>query len=283
VALLLDWENIKGCLRQEGDASPKLKALLATARQYGPLAVARAYADWGEQSRVGVAVAILVRRRIEPVYTIGGGLKNSADIRLAVDAIALCERSPEITTYLIGSGDGGLISVVNYLRLRGRQVIVIAVGASLSGYLRDAADLTLCYKEAIEPTSAIGKPPPFAPNAAPSTPMVKPTKAKKATPMIKPNATPTDDAAALGRAFAALPRAVVTARLKSKNGVALNPAVQRALQTEFGCKLSTLGRKPGTFSAEAARRGLVQTAVLTKGTSKSDILFLPGEPTPTLA
>jgi hypothetical protein len=47
--------------------------------------------------------------------------------------------------------------------------------------------------------------------------------------------------------------------------------------------LSAPGRKPGTFFAEAAARGLVQTAVLTNGTSKSEILLLPGEPLPTLA
>lgn len=419
-------------MRQEGNIALKLKALLTTARQYGPLAVTRAYADWGEQSRNGVDAAVLVRHAIEPIYTIGGGLRNSADIRLAVDAVALCERSPEIATYIIGSGDGGLISVVNYLRLRGRQVIVIAVDASLSSYLRDAADVTLCYEEAIAPTVAqaattIDKPSPAPPSQTPppqtvppapsqavpppptrppitapptvltpdweeiagwvvailtahgpgpypltelaqqlkkkhgfeagmvtlkflkciekvaetrpilitstplsgslpsvrsyfveligapkakkvqataivtgvppSTPTTQPTKKKatpatkpkttppvaKATPVSKPKPAPVRDATELERAFSALPRAVVTARLKSKQGIAHYPAVHLALQTEIGCSLTTLGRKPGAFFAEAACRGLVQTAVLTKGTSQSAILLLPGEPIPSIA
>lgn len=392
VALLLDWENLKESLRQHCSAQPNIKALLATARQHGPLAVARAYADWSDSPRLGADAPNLVRNAIDPIYTIGGRLKNSADIRLAVDAIALCERSPQIATYIIGSGDGGLVSVINYLRLRGRTVVVIAVGPSLSGYLRDAADRTLRYEDAIEPTltrsvpTSPQTPPPSAtapPQAPPPTweeitgwvvallaaqgpgpypftilahqlkerhgftatlvamkfrqcmeriaetspiritstansaaslgvrnyfaELVATPQSRKATVRVSPPAEASPcvvaplaqekggqpaaaqrinsamQEAALAHAFVALPHAVATARQGAKNGLAHYPNVQFALQHQLGCTLSELGQKPGAFFAEAARRGIVQTAVLTNGASKSEILLLPGEPLPARA
>lgn len=150
VVLLLDWENLKESLRRQYNATLDIAAILATTRSFGRLVQARAYADWTDYPRLGADAPNLLRNAIDPIYAIGGGLKNSADLRLAVDAIDLCERLPQITTFVLGTGDGGLVHVVNFLKLRGRKVVVIAVGTALSSYLVQSADITIQYERLID-------------------------------------------------------------------------------------------------------------------------------------
>jgi uncharacterized LabA/DUF88 family protein len=156
VALLIDWENLKWGLREQFRAAPNITSLIAAARQHGRLVTARAYADW-THTALAIDAPNLYRAGIEPVYaqgrhqSDGSPLKNSADVRLAVDTVALCNQLPHVRTYVLVTGDGDLVHPLNFVRLAGHRVVVIAVGATISPMLQSAADVVLLYERDVEP------------------------------------------------------------------------------------------------------------------------------------
>lgn len=156
VALLIDWENLKWGLREHFRAAPNITSVIAAAREHGRLVTARAYADW-TQPQLAIDAPNLYRAGIEPVYAQGRHqvdgtpMKNSADVRLAVDTVALCNQLPHVRTYVLVTGDGDLVHPLNYIRLNGHRVIVIAVGATISTLLESAADSVLVYERDVEP------------------------------------------------------------------------------------------------------------------------------------
>ncbi len=159
VALLIDWENLKWGLREHFRAAPNITSVIAAAREQGRLVTARAYADW-TQPQLAIDAPNLYRAGIEPVYAQGrhqadgAPVKNSSDVRLAVDTVALCNQLPHVHTYVLVTGDGDLVHPLNYIRLNGHRVIVIAVGATISTLLESAADEVLVYERDVEPLEA---------------------------------------------------------------------------------------------------------------------------------
>lgn len=156
VALLVDWENLKWGLREHFRAAPNITSVIAAAREHGRLVTARAYADW-TQPQLAIDAPNLYRAGIEPVYAQGRHqldgtpMKNSADVRLAVDTVALCNQLPHVRTYVLVTGDGDLVHPLNYIRLNGHRVVLIAVGATISTLLESAADKVLVYERDVEP------------------------------------------------------------------------------------------------------------------------------------
>lgn len=171
VALFIDWENLKIGLRRAYNVVPNISSLTEAAREYGRLVQARAYGDWTDDALRDDAPG-LYRAGIEPIYVpgrsagAGATLKNSADVRLAVDAVALCGQLPQIGTFVLVTGDQDLIHALNFLRMQGRRVVVIAVVGSLSALLSSAADAVLLYERDIEPLESL----PTGPRAAPPRP-----------------------------------------------------------------------------------------------------------------
>ncbi len=159
VALLIDWENLKWGLREYFRATPNITSVIAATREHGRLVTARAYADWTQPS-LAIDAPNLYRAGIEPVYAQGRHqadgtpMKNSADVRLAVDTVALCNQLPHVRTYVLVTGDGDLVHPLNYIRLNGHRVVVIAVGATISTLLESAADTVLVYERDVEPLEA---------------------------------------------------------------------------------------------------------------------------------
>src|SRR5579872_3841594 len=153
-ALLIDWDNLKAGLKSMG-RQPNISSLLDAVNQRGRVVIARAYADW--QQRVNAFdPPNLYAAGIEPVYVpvrmLGGRpLKNSADVKLAVDCIDFLNTAPHLKTFFLVSGDSDLIHLVNFLRARGKRVVVIAVSHTLSSMLADNLDELLIYDVDIEP------------------------------------------------------------------------------------------------------------------------------------
>lgn len=156
VALLVDWENLKWGLREHFRAAPNITSLIAAARAHGRLVIARAYADW-TQPQLAIDAPNLYRAGIEPVYaqgrykSDGAPVKNSADVRLAVDTVALCSQLPHVKVYVLVTGDGDLVHPINHVRLNGHRVVVIAVSATMSALLEATADTVLLYERDVEP------------------------------------------------------------------------------------------------------------------------------------
>lgn len=150
VALLIDYENLQIGLRRTFNVStPQMSLIVQEAQEHGRLVLARAYAPWTSPD-LAIDAENLYRQGIEPIYI--PSQKNSADVRLAVDAVETAVRSENIQTFVIVTGDGDLIHATNFLRQHGRKVVVIGVDAAMSRMLSSAADTVLLYERDLDPS-----------------------------------------------------------------------------------------------------------------------------------
>lgn len=156
VALFIDWENIKFSLVNAG-FQPNVSSLYESAKGYGRIVIARAYADWQEEWHLEDPSA-LYDAGIEPVYvpTRGKGerRKNSVDVKLASECIEVCHNYPSIKTFILCSGDADFLHVVNILRPYGKRVVVIGVSWTTSMQLIGGVDEFLYYDQDVEPLTS---------------------------------------------------------------------------------------------------------------------------------
>jgi uncharacterized LabA/DUF88 family protein len=153
-ALFIDWDNLKVGLKGLG-GQPNVSSLLDAVGRRGRVVIARAYADW-QQKTNAFDPPNLYSAGIEPVYvpvrTLGGKvLKNSADVKLAVDCIDLLNTAPHLKVFVLVSGDADLMHLVNFLRARGKKVVVIGVSGTIAPALIENVDDLLVYDVDIEP------------------------------------------------------------------------------------------------------------------------------------
>ena len=148
VALLVDFEN----LVLDADGAPRevdCGALLALAARYGPVCGANAYADWRQRTMrrypeehcgLGLEfVQVLGRHR-------GAVLKNAVDVRMAVDAVDLVHTMPFIDVYVVATGDGDFVHVVQALQRHGRTVVGVARQDCASAALAGLCDRFVYYE-----------------------------------------------------------------------------------------------------------------------------------------
>jgi uncharacterized LabA/DUF88 family protein len=153
-ALFIDWDNLKAGLKTVG-RQPNISSLLDAVGQRGRVVIARAYADW-QQKTNAFDPPNLYAAGIEPVYVpvrmqSGKIVKNSADVKLAVDCIDFLNTAPHLKTFFLVSGDSDLLHLVNFLRARGKRVVVIASSHTLASVLTDNLDELLVYDVDIDP------------------------------------------------------------------------------------------------------------------------------------
>ena len=150
VALLIDYENLQISLKRLFNVTtPQMSLIVQEAQEHGRLVLARAYAPWTSPD-LAIDAENLYRQGIEPIYV--PSRKNSADVRLAVDAVETAVGASNITTFVIVTGDGDLIHPLNFLRQHGRKVVVIGVDAAMSRMLSAAADAVLLYERDLDPS-----------------------------------------------------------------------------------------------------------------------------------
>ena len=150
VALLIDYENLQISLKRLFNVTtPQMSLIIQEAQEHGRLVLARAYAPWTSPD-LAIDAENLYRQGIELIYV--PTRKNSADVRLAVDAVETAGRSSNLTTFVIVTGDGDLIHPLNFLRQQGRKVVVIGVDAAMSRMLSAAADAVLLYERDLDPS-----------------------------------------------------------------------------------------------------------------------------------
>ena len=150
VALLIDYENLQVSLRNHFNlTTPKMSLIIQEALDHGRLVLSRAYAPW-TNPELAIDAENLYRQGIDLIYTPSG--KNSADVRMAVDAVDLSLRMTNLGTIIFVTGDGDLIHPLNYLRQAGARVMVIGVDAAMSRMLSSAADSVLIYERDLDPS-----------------------------------------------------------------------------------------------------------------------------------
>lgn len=150
VALLIDYENLQVSLRNHFNlTTPKMSLIIQEALDHGRLVLSRAYAPW-TNPELSIDAENLYRQGIDLIYTPPG--KNSADVRMAVDAVDLTQRMRNLGTIIFVTGDGDLIHPLNYMRQSGARVVVIGVDAAMSRMLSSAADSVLIYERDLDPS-----------------------------------------------------------------------------------------------------------------------------------
>ncbi len=159
IAVLIDYENLAlgtgkptkkvPGLHQNAGPRPDMKLVLSELLKCGRIVSKKAYCDW---NRFQDAVTSLHELGIElieiPDRAVTG--KNSADIRLAVDAVEMCLTREPIDTFAILSGDSDFSPVVSKLKEYGKYVIGVGMQASTSSLLSDNCDEFLFYEDLLE-------------------------------------------------------------------------------------------------------------------------------------
>lgn len=134
MALFCDFENIALGVRdaqyEKFDIKPVLERLLLK----GSIVVKKAYCDWERYKSFKAAMHEANFELIEIPHVRQSG-KNSADIRMVVDALDLCYTKSHVNTFVIISGDSDFSPLVSKLRENAKRVIGVGVKQSTSDLL----------------------------------------------------------------------------------------------------------------------------------------------------
>ena len=145
LAIFIDFENLALGFQGRRDRF-EIHRVLERLVEKGKIVAKKAYADW---SRFGLYTASLHESAIElieiPRRSQTG--KNSADIRLCVDAMDLAYSKEHIDTFVIVSGDSDFSPLVSKLKELGKHVIGLGMTQSTSDLLRDNCDEFIYYED----------------------------------------------------------------------------------------------------------------------------------------
>jgi len=145
LAIFIDFENLALGFQGRRDRFD-IHRVLERLVEKGKIVAKKSYADW---SRFAPYTAPLHEAAIElieiPRRAQSG--KNSADIRLCVDAMDLAYSKEHINTFVIVSGDSDFSPLVSKLKELGKHVIGLGMQESTSDLLRDNCDEFIYYED----------------------------------------------------------------------------------------------------------------------------------------
>ncbi|MBX9679805.1 MAG: NYN domain-containing protein [Gemmataceae bacterium] len=171
LAIFIDFENLALGFQGRRDRFD-IERVLARLVEKGKVVAKKAYADW---SRFKEYTAPLHESAIElieiPKRSQTG--KNSADIRLCVDAMDLAYSKEHIDTFVVVSGDSDFSPLVSKLKENGKHVIGLGMQESTSELLRDNCDEFIYYED-------LNK----SPTLAPTIPSTLPEQKRKAFALL---------------------------------------------------------------------------------------------------
>jgi len=150
LALFIDFDNVALGAR---DARMRFdcRLLLQRVLEKGKVVVKRAYADWHHYKEHMTSLHEAAIELIEvPMPRISG--KNSADIRMVVDAIDLCWSKDHIDTFVLVSGDSDFSPLVSKLRENNKRVIGVGMRNSSSHLLISNCDEWIFYDDIYQTT-----------------------------------------------------------------------------------------------------------------------------------
>jgi uncharacterized LabA/DUF88 family protein len=134
MALFCDFENVALGVRDAKYEKFDIKLVLERLLLKGSIVVKKAYCDWERYKGFKAAMHEANFELIEIPHVRQSG-KNSADIRLVVDALDLCYTKSHVNTFVIISGDSDFSPLVSKLRENAKQVIGVGVQRSTSDLL----------------------------------------------------------------------------------------------------------------------------------------------------
>lgn len=153
MALFCDFENIALGVREAKYPQFDLQKILERLLLKGNIVVRKAYCDWERYKEFKTTMHEAGFELIEIPHTRLSG-KNSADIRLVVDALDLCYTKSHVDTFVVISGDSDFSPLVAKLRENNRLVIGVGVKKSTSDLLTAACDEFIYYDDLVQEEAA---------------------------------------------------------------------------------------------------------------------------------
>ena len=148
LALFCDFENIALGVRDARYAQFDITRVLERLLLKGSIVVKKAYCDWERYKEFKAGMHHAGFELIEIPHVKQSG-KNSADIRMVVDALDLCYTKPHVDTFVVISGDSDFSPLVSKLRENNKGVIGVGVKNSTSDLLIANCDELIYYDDLV--------------------------------------------------------------------------------------------------------------------------------------
>ena len=148
MALFCDFENVALGVRDANYAKFDIGKVLERLLLKGSIVVKKAYCDWERYKTFKAAMHEAAFELIEIPHVRQSG-KNSADIRMVVDALDLCYTKSHVDTFVVISGDSDFSPLVSKLRENDKTVIGVGVKNSTSDLLIGCCDEFIYYDDLV--------------------------------------------------------------------------------------------------------------------------------------
>jgi len=146
LAIFCDFENVALGVRDARIEKFNINLVLERLLVKGSVVVKKAYCDWERYKEFKAVMHDAAFELIEIPHTRQSG-KNSADIRMVVDALDLCYTKEHIDSFVIVSGDSDFSPLVSKLRENNKTVIGVGVKSSTSDLLMSNCDEFIFYDD----------------------------------------------------------------------------------------------------------------------------------------
>ena len=148
IAVYCDFENLAIGVREAKYDKFDMTKVLERLLLKGSIVVKKAYCDWERYKSFKAAMHEAAFELIEIPHVRQGG-KNSADIRMVVDALDLCYTKAHVDTFVIVSGDSDFSPLVSKLRENNKIVIGVGVKNSTSDLFIGNCDDFIFYDDLV--------------------------------------------------------------------------------------------------------------------------------------
>jgi len=148
LAVFCDFENIALGVREARYSQFDMEKVLERLLAKGSIVVKKAYCDWERYKEFKATMHAASFELIEIPHVRQSG-KNSADIRMVVDALDLCYTKAHVDTFVIVSGDSDFSPLVSKLRENAKTVIGVGVKNSSSDLLINNCDEFIYYDDLV--------------------------------------------------------------------------------------------------------------------------------------
>jgi len=152
-AVFCDFENVAIGLKEGNFPDFKIRPVLERLLLKGSIVVKKAYCDWDRYRDYKRDLHEAAFELIEIPHVRQSG-KNSADIRMVVDALDLCYTKSHIDAFVIISGDSDFSPLISKLKENGKSVIGIGVRGSASSLLISNCDEFIFYEDLVQAKAA---------------------------------------------------------------------------------------------------------------------------------
>jgi len=146
IAVFCDYENLAIGAKEAKFDKFDLSVALERILDKGKIVFKKAYSDWNRYKDDRRQLHEHAFELVEIPHVSYSG-KNSADIRLVVDALDLCYTKPHVTTFAILSGDSDFSPLVSKLRENNKEVIGLGIRHSSSNLLIENCDEFIFYDD----------------------------------------------------------------------------------------------------------------------------------------